>query len=153
MVFIDLLKRWKEEYPDISIQMGCVAAICLPYGVSFFSILMLFSAVTGASVGADVVIGTTIAQSGPAKPRSQWHRFTFVHTYFNNDKSFCIILKAISFRYKTIWLTPCPKHSTLLPFVGHLVWSMYGNILTHDWFTHTKSFPHGEPSRTKPSSV
>lgn len=53
----------------------------LPYGVSFFSILMVLSAVIGASVGAGVVSGTTIAQSGPAKPGSQKHRFMFVQTY------------------------------------------------------------------------
>lgn len=36
----------------------------LPYGVSFFSILMTLSGV-GASVGAAVVVGTFIEQSGP----------------------------------------------------------------------------------------
>lgn len=44
-------------------------------------------------------------------------------------------------------------HSTLLAFVGHFVWSMYGNRLTHVWFTQTKLLPQGVPSRTKPFSV
>lgn len=50
-------------------------------------------------------------------------------------------------------LTPWPKHSTPLLLAGHLVWSIYGNRLTHVWFTHTKFRPHGVPSWTKPFCV
>lgn len=48
---------------------GVAFATCplnrLPYIVSFFSILIVVS-VSGGSVGAAVVTGTTIPQSGPA---------------------------------------------------------------------------------------
>lgn len=70
----------RAEKINRKFDVKVIAATSLPYGVSFFSILMVLSAVIGGSVGAAVVIGTTIAQSGPAKPSSQWHRFIFVHT-------------------------------------------------------------------------
>lgn len=41
----------------------------------------------------------------------------------------------------------------LLWFVGHFVWSMYGKMLTHVWFTQTRFTPHGVPSWTRPFSV
>lgn len=50
------------------------------------------------------------------------------------------------------WLTPWPEHSTLSLFVGHFVWSMYGNRLTQVWLTQIKLLPQGVPSSTKPYS-
>lgn len=47
---------------------------------------MVLSCVGPGSVGAAVVTGTTIAQSGPANPGSQKHRFIFVHTYENTHR-------------------------------------------------------------------
>lgn len=53
----------------------------LPYGVSFFSILIdSFSVVGVSSVGGAIVVGTGIEQSGPVKPNSQKQRFVLVHT-------------------------------------------------------------------------
>lgn len=50
----------------------------LPYGVSFFSILIVFSGVGNASVGSGVVSSTTALQSGPPQPMSQKHRLALV---------------------------------------------------------------------------
>lgn len=50
----------------------------LPYGVSFFSILIVFSGVGNASVGTGVVRITTVLQSGPPQPMSQKHRLALV---------------------------------------------------------------------------
>lgn len=50
----------------------------LPYGVSFFSILIVFSGVGNASVGIGVVSSTTVLQSGPPQPMSQKHRLALV---------------------------------------------------------------------------
>lgn len=53
----------------------------LPYGVSFFSILMTSGSTVGVcSVAGAIVVGTGIEQSGPEKPKSQKHRFVLVHT-------------------------------------------------------------------------
>lgn len=52
----------------------------LPYGVSFFSILIVFSAVGSASVGSGVVSKTTRLQSMPPQPISQKQRFVLVQT-------------------------------------------------------------------------
>lgn len=49
-------------------------------------------------------------------------------------------------------LTPCPEHSISFLLVGHLVLSMCGWILAHVWFTHTKFWPQGVPSLTRPCS-
>lgn len=47
-------------------------------------------------------------------------------------------------------LTPLLEHSLLLWSVGHLVWSMNGNMEEQVWLTQSRLSPHGVPSRTRP---
>lgn len=52
-------------------------------------------------------------------------------------------------RYRTVIVTPWPEHSNFLWLLGHLVRSIWGNILVQVWLRQTKLSPQGVPSITK----
>lgn len=70
-----------------NIVCNCIYdSFSLPYGVSFFSILIVFSGVGRASVGSGVVNKTIKLQSIPPHPISQKHLFVFVQTLWQQNQ-------------------------------------------------------------------